>query len=207
MQLVAKGLQKRFNRHIIFQEVDLTLSVTTKLAVLGPNGSGKSTLLKCLSGYAHPSKGSVYLEVENEKEEVIAPHVAICAPYSGLIEEYTLTEMINFYQQFKPFKQGINTKKFLSITELEAHRHKFLSQFSSGMKQRVKLGLALLSDVPFVLLDEPTSNLDEHATTWYRQLVEHYSQNSGLVICTNQPQAEASICTSQLNILQHKPAN
>jgi ABC-type multidrug transport system ATPase subunit len=71
------------------------------------------------------------------------------------------------------------------------------------MKQRVKLALAFCSDTEMVLLDEPASNLDQQGLEWYLNLVEKYTKDRILIICSNQLQ-EYSFCKKQLNIADYK---
>ncbi len=87
---------------------------------------------------------------------------------------------------------------------LKSSETKQLKQFSSGMKQRVKLGLAILSDVPVVLLDEPASNLDSKAIDWYNNLVTKYSQKRIIIVCSNQQKNEFEFCNEQINIENYK---
>ncbi|MBK8554480.1 MAG: hypothetical protein IPL65_01340 [Lewinellaceae bacterium] len=71
------------------------------------------------------------------------------------------------------------------------------------MKQRVKLALAICSDTPVLLLDEPTTNLDVQATAWYKQLVERFAAGRLLVIASNDP-SDLEICTRQISIMDYK---
>lgn len=78
-----------------------------------------------------------------------------------------------------------------------------ISQFSSGMKQRLKLGLALLSEVPVVLLDEPTSNLDRKGIEWYQDLIDKFGQNRILIVCSNEPR-EYEFCQQKIVLEDYK---
>ena len=83
-------------------------------------------------------------------------------------------------------------------------KHKQIRQFSSGMKQRVKLVLAFLSDVPLILLDEPTMNLDKAGIDWYLGLVNNFRGNRTMIICSNLHQTESGFASRALEIEDYK---
>jgi ABC-type multidrug transport system ATPase subunit len=72
------------------------------------------------------------------------------------------------------------------------------------MKQRLKLALAILSDTPYLLLDEPTTNLDTEGVQWYRQLIEQYTAGRTLVIASN-VEVDFDFCEHHIDIPQYKP--
>ena len=72
------------------------------------------------------------------------------------------------------------------------------------MKQKVRLALAILSNTPLLLLDEPTSNLDKKAIDWYQNLINNYSQNRLIIVCSNQQEYEYTCCNKQLQIEEFK---
>jgi ABC-type multidrug transport system ATPase subunit len=83
-------------------------------------------------------------------------------------------------------------------------KHKPIRQFSSGMKQRVKLVLAILSDVPMILLDEPTMNLDKAGIEWYLELIKKFAGNRTIMICSNLHQTESAFAAGSLQIEDYK---
>ncbi|MEY4539110.1 MAG: hypothetical protein RLZZ306_867, partial [Bacteroidota bacterium] len=93
--------------------------------------------------------------------------------------------------------------EFIDFIELPKAKNKEVKFFSSGMKQRVKLGLAFWSNSGILMLDEPTSNLDIGAISWYLKNVQEYSKNRLLMICSNQP-SEYHFCRNILNIQDYK---
>jgi ABC-type multidrug transport system ATPase subunit len=114
-----------------------------------------------------------------------------------------LTEIIEFHIKFKPFKNNLSINEFIDFIELPKAKNKEVKFFSSGMKQRVKLGLAFWSDCEILMLDEPTSNLDAEASSWYLKNVQEYSKNRLLMLCSNQP-SEYAFCKNILNIQDYK---
>ncbi len=186
MRIVAQNLGKRFNREWVFKNFNFTSEEGKQYVILGPNGSGKSTLLQILTGITPQSEGSIkYL---NSSTEVAAAEVyrqfAICAPYQDLIDEFTLNEMIHFHFKFK--KCTITLSEFLDRLELKNAANKFVGSFSSGMKQRLKVGLALYSTGDLLFLDEPCTNMDSRSIDWYQMQLKFVSPKTTIIIASNQ---------------------
>lgn len=186
--------------------MDYEFSDNTAYAILGSNGSGKSTLLQVIAGSMLSSEGSIKYNsgstfIEPEK---IFSQVSIASPYLELIEEFTLLEMLSFHNKFKPFINNLGTEEIVSLMGLEKSRQKELKYFSSGMKQRVRLALAILSDTAILLLDEPTSNLDKSGIDWYTQLIHEFTSNRITIVCSNQVHHEYAFCSETLNVEDFK---
>ena len=188
MTITVSNLGKRFNREWIFQGLTAEFTSGNIYAITGSNGSGKSTLMHVLWGQVPPSKGIIAFTMDNISipvEEAFR-HVSIAAPYMDLLEEFTLREQIEFHFRLKG-KHGLTTAEIIERIELVAAANKPIKQFSSGMKQRLKLGLALFSNAEAIFLDEPTTNLDEAAANWYMKILKAEASNKLVFIATNQP--------------------
>ncbi len=205
MQIILENLGRRFNRDWIFRNINYTFSLAQSYAILGINGSGKSTLLQILNGSLSPSAGNMSFFYQQKKIEIeqVYQHVSLAAPYLELIEEFSLSEMIDFHFQFKNYQEGIDRHKIIDLLQMEGSKNKPVRYFSSGMKQRVKLALAFCADTPLLMLDEPTANLDMQGIEWYLQLVEKFAANRLTIICSNQ-EHEYAFCQNSLNILDYK---
>lgn len=205
MEIVLKDIGRRYNQEWIFKKVNFTFLQGQSYAVLGPNGSGKSTLLQVIAASLSPSAGKIHYHHENHgiSPDQIFQHIALATPYLELIEEFTLQECLGFHFKFKALHPELQVRDLIGLLELEKSQNKEIRYFSSGMKQRVKLALALCSATPIVLLDEPTTNLDADGTRWYLNMVERFTQDKVLIICSNQAQ-EYSFCKQELNILDYK---
>lgn len=205
MNISLKQISKKFNENWIFKDVNLELLSNDKLAILGANGSGKSTLLQIIAGYVSPSKGE--LIVSNQQiipNTEIYQYISIAAPSTELIEEFTLDEYVKFYASLKPLSSEINAEHIAEICYLYDAKNRMIQHYSSGMKQRLKLTLAIVSQNPILLLDEPTSNLDLQGIEWYRKLITQYALNKTIIVCSNQMNDEYFFCTHQLNINDYK---
>jgi ABC-type multidrug transport system ATPase subunit len=194
---------KRFQYEWIFRNLSLKIEAASKWAITGANGSGKSTLLKCISGLTPFTSGKITYHSAGKEIpiEAVYTNLAFSAPYMELPEEFTLTELLNFHFKFK--NPRIALEEIPHLMYLHEHRHKAVSQFSSGMKQRLKLGLCLFSDVPLLLLDEPTSNLDEKGIAWYQEMIQIHAAERTVIVCSNDPK-EYQFCNQILSIENYK---
>lgn len=201
MKISVEEVSKRFIQHSIFKNVSLIFETPKSYALLGANGSGKSTLLRIIAGMQSPTKGIVQNSIDGV---TIAPentfeHISFCAPGMELVEEMTLTEMLEFHFQFKKAQQNLSVQQIIEIIGLKASKDKFISNFSSGMKQRVKLAQAIFCDTPVLMLDEPCTNLDQVGVEQYRSWVKEYSQNRLLIIASNE-EREYDFCEHQIKM-------
>jgi ABC-type multidrug transport system ATPase subunit len=205
MTITLENIGRRFNRDWIFRGVNYTFTSGNNYAVLGPNGSGKSTLLQVLNSSLTPSEGKIFF-TDNGKDiepEAVYNKLSLAAPYLELIEEFSLSEVIDFHFQFKAFLPGMDRKSVIELLNMHASRNKLVKYFSSGMKQRLKLALAFCSDTEMLMLDEPTSNLDTQGVDWYLSLIEQFAANRLTIICSNQ-EHEYSFCKEKLSITDYK---
>jgi ABC-type multidrug transport system ATPase subunit len=201
MQITIENLGKKFNKDWIFRNLHTSLFTNQAYAVTGANGSGKSTLLQIIAGMLPATEGTISYRVEKQLIEAdqIFRHIVMAAPYLELIEEFTLTELVQFHVQFKKFRNNLPIPDFINKIGLYKSRNKLIKYFSSGMKQRVKLGLAFYSDAALLFLDEPTSNLDNAGIAWYQQEVTANKAERLLIICSNQLH-EYEFCKNILHI-------
>ena len=189
MKLLLNNIGKKFPPDWIFKKIDFQFNEGQKYALIGPNGSGKSTLLKIISGHLTPSQGKLlpFLNDTLVPLDQLYKHISFAAPYMDLIEEFTLAETLRFHAQFKPLRNNMGVADLMDLLKLQKSINKPLKFFSSGMKQRVKLGLALYSDVSLVLLDEPTTNLDVDGADWYLEGINSLPKNTLLIVASNTP--------------------
>lgn len=200
------NVSKKYINEWIFRNLSYTIKPFEKLVILGSNGSGKSTLLQTVASYLIPTKGEVIWETANERiaDEEIYKKLSVASPYMELIEDFTLTEAVEHQKEFKPFVNQMSSKEVISVMELESSSDKFIRNFSSGMRQRAKLGLAILADCPVLLLDEPCTNLDARAIVWYKQMIAQYGMHKTVLVCSNTVTDEYSFCTTSLEIEKFK---
>ncbi len=135
MTISLSDAGKRFNHDWIFRHFNYSFESGQFYAITGPNGSGKSTLLQALSGGMMLSEGKIEYKLTDGRwpgkslsekpvtrqltTDNIYSQVSICAPYLEVVEEMTLTELLNFHNGFKPFLSGITIDSIITAIGLE----------------------------------------------------------------------------------------
>lgn len=203
--LTVKDLGKRFNREWIFRRLDYTFSPGHRYAITGPNGSGKSTLLQVLWGQLPPSAGTLHYQFAGAETPIdeVYKHLALATPYMDLIDEFTLRELLDFHFKLRPRRYNISTDELLDVLYLKSSQDKAISNFSSGMRQRVKLALAFYTEADLVFLDEPGTNLDRQAFTWYLDQLAKLPSHCTVFIASNDAE-EYPNASHVLNIMDLK---
>jgi len=163
VKIEATKLRKRFGLHWIVHDFSYDFGSGSHSAILGPNGSGKSTLLKLLSGQLLPSDGDIGFSVSGKviSESNLYQEISLCGPYVELIEELTGEEAAKLHAQLRGFRQNLSSEDLWErVGWTKRIRKQTIASYSSGMKQRMRLLLALATESSALFLDEPTSNLD-----------------------------------------------
>ena len=205
MKISLVDIGKKFNRQWVFKGVNYDFHSKGAYALIGNNGSGKSTLLQIIFNYQTYSKGLIQYEFEGKKleEENLVGKIAIAAPYLDLLDDFNLLEMLEFHFGILPKQSHISIADMIVSCGLAGQEKKFIKHFSSGMKQRLKLVMAIYADTPLLLLDEPCSNLDEQGITWYRDLVQTQLKKRTIIIASNQL-FEYDFCDAELALIDFK---
>jgi ABC-type multidrug transport system ATPase subunit len=202
LKIQLQNVGKKFRDVWIFQHLDFSFSHNLNYAILGANGSGKSTLMQILAGLTLPSEGSVICSVSGE---IIDPtevykDVVYAAPYVQLFDQLNLEEMIKVHLRFKRFYNNMSPDEVIERMMLVKHKTQPIEVFSSGMKQRLRLGLAVMSESKVLFLDEPNTNLDENGKLWYDSLVKEFQENRTVIVSSNHQEKEYTFCDHIYNL-------
>ncbi len=205
VSIQLNGVGKKFNREWIFRGMDKLFRPGTVYAITGPNGAGKSTLLSILWGQTPPSTGQITYQGRKKPIAVddIYRHLVVATPYMDLIEEFTLVEQLQFHFRIKRAREGFSTEAMLDRMYLRHARNKPIANFSSGMKQRVKLALAFFTQADIIFLDEPGTNLDRQAFAWYQEQLKELDSRCLVFIATNQ-ETEYPANAEKIDIMAYK---
>lgn len=205
MKISLNQVSKKFQSHWIFKEVSLTFESPMRYAILGANGSGKSTLLRIIGNIQAPSRGQVVFSEQEQNIEPIKiyPSISFCAPGMDIVEEMTMKEFLQFHFKFKKIIQQLTIEDIIQLSGIGHAANQLIGDFSSGMKQRVKLIQAIFSDTPILLLDEPCSNLDQEGVNQYKDWMEKYAQNRLVIVASNDAR-EYYFCSETIEIEKYK---
>lgn len=130
--------------------------------------------------------------------------MAITSPLLEVYDDFTLEENYQFVSRFKDFYTRDGAREFAERIGLEKHLTKQVRHFSSGMRQRLKLGLAILSKSELLLLDEPASHLDAKAIQWFNDTLNEHLRDRILVVASNSHPEEIASCKTQVIVEDYR---
>ncbi|HLH81538.1 MAG TPA: ABC transporter ATP-binding protein [Chthonomonas sp.] len=196
IRIVLSNLGHHFGTRLVFDKVHLELISGQVGAICGPNGAGKSTLLRIVAGLLTPTQGEARFEIAGQPLDALERRTFIgyVAPDLRLYHELTGVENLRFFAELRGMKLSLEQLKLLlSRVGLLGRGSDLVANYSSGMRQRLKYALALSTNPPVLLLDEPTANLDSDGVSMVKQIITEQCQRpqGGLVlIATNEPAEE-----------------
>ncbi len=190
LTLEARDLCKSYAGRRVLKDINLRVSTGEILAIAGPNGSGKSTLLKILLGLVQPTSGSVLVS-EGERSLALVNRFALSAvvtPYFEIYDTLSAAENFRFYNSLRG-KSASDSDIDSSLTSfgLSGRSADRVSSYSSGMRQRLKLAIALSVEPALLFLDEPSSNLDESGKVIMIEAVTAVKSKKVVIWATNDP--------------------
>ena len=200
MEILATNLSKKFRQEFVIRDFSHQFKDGNSYAITGPNGSGKSTLLQLIAQFTLPNSGKI--EMTGIDPELVYSQITYAAPYVELIEEYTLTEHLAILVKNNYLPSSIDINTLEEFIDLQPGRFKLIKNYSSGMRQKLKLGFALLSERPVLLLDEPTTNFDEQAKQWFFKRLN--DQRHKLIIIASNELSEIEFCSEKIAIVEFK---
>jgi heme exporter protein A len=175
--IAVTGLTKTFGNLYALRNLSFSLNKGEFLTIFGPNGAGKTTLIRILSTITKASSGEIKiadLSFEDDSEK-IRRQIGVIAHQTFLYENLTAEENLRFYGKLYDVKNlSRKIETILSEVGLELRKRDFVRTFSRGMQQRLAIARAMLHEPSILLLDEPYTGLDQHAsgmlTNWLNRL-------------------------------------
>jgi heme exporter protein A len=206
VSLTLQNVTKRYNRTPIFSPVSFQVSSGITLAITGSNGSGKSTLLKIIANVTEPTKGTCIWKSGEKKldQRDLQKTLGFVSPYLELYNELTAIELVQFVCELKGItiqpKEAIAELTSFGLEKAIAESDRTIKQYSSGMQQRVKLATAFIGDPKVLLLDEPSSNLDEEGIQILFKRIEISQKNGSLVIIATNDVREKQLASREVSL-------
>jgi ABC-type multidrug transport system ATPase subunit len=185
--VLVEDLHKSYGHVEALRGLDLRLEPGVFLTIFGPNGAGKTTLMKVLSTLTRPTEGSALVGGKDVVREAAAvrKRVGVISHNTFLYAQLTGLENLEFYAHMYRV-QGARERALalLSKMELTQRMHDRVATYSRGMQQRLSVARALLHDPELLLLDEPYTGLDQHASRVLAEVLEGLRDGTRAVIMT-----------------------
>jgi len=189
LAIKVESLNKNFGERKVITSLNLELRQGESVAITGPNGSGKTTLLKLLLSLLRPSSGKVTY-FDNDRvlsQEELRHRISFVSPYLSLYDQLSAEENLQFFTAVRGGNiTGKEIDSLLLRVGLEGRGMDLVSDYSTGMKQRLKYAVALSNKPDFLLIDEPSSGLDDSGKAMMTALIEEYRSGSIIIIATNE---------------------
>lgn len=181
--LNVKNLDKSYKENKVLSDLTFSIKKGEIVALVGPNGAGKSTLMKCIAGLLKIDRGIIEIEgtkIKDDREKYLAK-------FSCIIETPSLYEMLSGYDNVNLIRNLNNISmdklnEIIKFIDIDEKINSKVRTYSLGMKQRLALGIALLTEPKLLILDEPTNGLDPSASIGLRNLLVKLSKEKGMSI-------------------------
>lgn len=206
----VEGLCKTLGRKEILKDVSFTIHEHEIVGFIGPNGAGKSTTMKCLTSLLRPDKGTIHicgLDLMKEREKALS-NVSAMIENPGLFPTLSGYENLLYFARMRHISKA-RIEEIITFIKLGPHIKKRTAHYSMGMKQRLGLGIALLSEPKFMILDEPTNGLDPNGIMELRKELRELRDHHGVSILISSHQlgeidkiADRIICINQGRIME-----
>lgn len=200
------NIKKRYGEKILYSNLSDCLKSASCTCITGSNGSGKSTLLKIIGSLIAADSGSVVVFQDGNrlKRDEYQRLIGMAAPDLALYDHLNAIENIQFFAGFRNYNLTYETiMDNLFKVGLTGIENKLVKNFSTGMKQRLKLAVLESSNVPIWLLDEPSSNLDKEGKFMVKKLIQESVDSGKLVILATNEEQEVEYASHILNLAKH----
>ena len=182
MVLQLKGIKKRYGSQQVLKQVDVTINKGQIYGLVGKNGAGKTTLMRILTGLTKQQAGSMWLLGENGKNgyDEARKKMGSIIETSSFYPFFDGKTNLEYYNRQLGGKANVD--EVLDLVGLGKSGKKKFKNYSLGMKQRLGIGLAILNDPEFLVLDEPINGLDPMGIVEVRNLIRKLNQERNITI-------------------------
>lgn len=181
--LEVKGLNKTYGKKRVLNNVSLYVKHNEIVGFIGPNGAGKSTTMKCICNLVFPDSGEIIIDGHDlfkEREEALKVQAALIES-PGLYQDMTGRENLKLIAKLRNVDKK-RVEDICEFTELREALDRKVSGYSMGMKQRLALGIAIMSKPKFLILDEPMNGLDPTGVIRLRNTLQKLVKEEDIAI-------------------------
>ena len=186
----VKDLTKRYGNVPVVDGVDFSIPRGSVVSLIGPNGAGKSTVMGMISRLIEKDAGSVEVlgkRLEDWKSKELSQRLAILTQANNVQMKLTVRELVSFgrfpYSGSRLTEQDrAIVDRAISYLELEEFQDRFIDELSGGQRQRALIAMVIAQDTDYVLLDEPTNNLDIYHATNMMKIVRRLCDELGKTV-------------------------
>jgi heme ABC exporter ATP-binding subunit CcmA len=180
-------VSKLYGPSVALRQITTEFATGKSYLILGENGAGKSTMLRVIAGLAQPSSGKVL--VFGETPQSVRHRISYMGHETMLYDEMTARENLRYFAELYPDGSCLTPEKALELVGLLPNLDKPVKAYSQGMRQRVSLACALMTQADLLLLDEPFSNMDQRSTIQLLALLQQL-RGAGQTLLLTTHQAE-----------------
>jgi ABC-2 type transport system ATP-binding protein len=202
----VRGLTKRFGDFTAVDDITFNVNNKEIFGFLGPNGAGKSTTIRMLCTLARPTAGEAKVagyDLTREGDRVRA-RIGLVSEKMIMYERLTAAENLRFFGNlYQMPKQKIEerTDELLALVNMSQWKDARIGTYSTGMKQRINVIRALLTEPDIIFMDEPTLGLDPQTTLSIRELIRDINKKGTTVILTTHAMLEAEVLSDRVAII------
>ncbi|MBV6394378.1 MAG: putative multidrug ABC transporter ATP-binding protein YbhF [Anaerolineales bacterium] len=192
----VQNLTRRFGDFTAVDRVNFEVNAGEVVGYLGPNGSGKTTTIRMLLGLLAPTEGSATVlgyDVHKQSEEVRA-RVGYMSQKFAIYDDLTALENLTFYGGVYGITDKTRLTRTLELVGLNGHESTLTRSLSTGWRQRLALGIALVHEPKLLFLDEPTSGVDPTARRAFWDLIYELAESGVTILVTTHYMDEAEYC-------------